>query len=408
MPRKERQLRDWLDSFLLYTDNSEPVYTYRLWTGVSTIASCLQRKCPYYFRPERIIYPNFYVVLVGNSGTRKNAAIIYGKDLMKAVGVTLAPDSTSREKLMKEMFDCGYLTHEDSSVEILEHHSLTLVQAELAVFLRVNDPDMLLLLTKFYDCEDDFSRKTLGGESYEIGGTYLNLLGGITPTVLKLVLPATTLGIGLTARMMFIYAHSKGKAIADDSITQEELRLREKLIQDLEKIKALEGNFTADSEFKKLYKAWYEDTTLMNPKRLVNSGNFDGYVSRRQTHLQKLAMVCSASRGDSLTIKGQDFLRALDILLITEKWMPETFIGISENTYKKYVELINNYLFVERSVLYSDLYEKFYREIDQKFLNDCLKALIQAGNVRLDKEKGEKKLTFKAILTYIGRRDEND
>lgn len=408
MPRKKRQLKDWLDSFLLYTDNSEPILNYRLWTGISTIASCLQRKCPYYFRPEFIIYPNFYIVLVGNSGSRKSTAITYGHNLMKEAGVILAPDSTSREKLMKEMLDCANYLDKDGETIMGDHHSLTLVSDELAVFLRHKDPDMLLLLISLYDCKDDFVRKTIGADSFDIGGMYLNILGGMTPSTLNEVLPQNTVGMGLTARMMFIYAHRKGKTISRPTITKREKLLREKLTHDLIMIKSLEGRFEAEEEFLEAYDAWYNDSELQHPARLIEAGKFDGYLGRRQTHLFKIAMVCSASRSDDLTIKRQDFDKALKILILTEMWMPETFSESGDSLYQIYVKKINLTLFQKHSMLYGDLFKEYFKWIDEATINLCLDALIRAGNITVSREKGYKKVTFNAVLTYTGRDSEHE
>src|SRR5574337_2223176 len=81
-----RELEDWLDSYLEYTDNSESPLSYHKWCGLSVIAGALQRHVYLRWGIGQVIYPNVYVVLVGQSGrTRKGVALGLGKDLLKEV-----------------------------------------------------------------------------------------------------------------------------------------------------------------------------------------------------------------------------------------------------------------------------------------------------------------------------------
>ena len=41
----ERVLADWVDSYMEYTENTEPPEAFRRWVALSTIASVLERKC---------------------------------------------------------------------------------------------------------------------------------------------------------------------------------------------------------------------------------------------------------------------------------------------------------------------------------------------------------------------------
>ena len=67
-----RQLGDWIDGFLRFTNNTEPRESYRQWTAIATIAAVLQRKCKLVWGRETF-YPNLFTVLVGPPAARKDA-----------------------------------------------------------------------------------------------------------------------------------------------------------------------------------------------------------------------------------------------------------------------------------------------------------------------------------------------
>ena len=96
-----RQCNDWRDSYLTFTANSEPPYTYRLWCGISVIAACLKRKCVLNWG-TLTLYPNMYVVLVGPSGRcRKGTAMNQGMWFMREMGIKMAAESITREALIR-------------------------------------------------------------------------------------------------------------------------------------------------------------------------------------------------------------------------------------------------------------------------------------------------------------------
>ena len=82
MNQLKRKLSNWIESFLQYTDNTEPPFLFRKWTAISCIASAMQRKCYVEWGTSLIFYPNLYVVLVGPSATGKGTAMNPGLDLL--------------------------------------------------------------------------------------------------------------------------------------------------------------------------------------------------------------------------------------------------------------------------------------------------------------------------------------
>ena len=102
MPELKRKLPNWLDAWMVYTENSEPPILFRKWVGISCIAAALQRMVRIEWGPSLVWYPNFYIVLVGPSATGKGTAMSPAMNLLtKIPSVELAPEATSLQALIR-------------------------------------------------------------------------------------------------------------------------------------------------------------------------------------------------------------------------------------------------------------------------------------------------------------------
>ena len=70
----------YIKDFLHYTSGNECPEPYRLWSGLSLLASVLGRKV-WTFHGRFQIFPSLYVVLVGDAGSGKSTAKNYAKKL---------------------------------------------------------------------------------------------------------------------------------------------------------------------------------------------------------------------------------------------------------------------------------------------------------------------------------------
>jgi len=135
MKDNSRNLEDWIDGFMEFTENTvESPYLYRLWTAISCIASVLQRKVSMDWGHSPI-YPNMYIVLIGPSGkARKGTAMRPGLSLLYDIGLNVAADSVTRERLIRDLRESNFASVDSEGKHIM-HSSLTIVNEELTVFL---------------------------------------------------------------------------------------------------------------------------------------------------------------------------------------------------------------------------------------------------------------------------------
>jgi hypothetical protein len=383
-----RELTDWLDNYLQYTENSESPLSYHVWCGLSVIAGALQRRVYLPWGLGRVIYPNLYVVLVGPSGrTRKGVAIGIAKDFLKKVpGITVTPESSSGRQAMIIAMKRALTNFQDGSDGKIKFHcAVTAFSEELSVFLGQRDIAYLSNLTDWYDSKDDWEYETIGRGKDSLQGLCLNLIGGTAPDWIQSMIPQEAVGGGFTSRIIFIVEEKKRKLVPEYTPTEAELELAEVLQRDLERISQLSGEMSFDPLAKQLYIDWYvkQDIDLNNDKPAINDIRFRGYCERRATHLQKLMILCSASRGDDMVITAQDFERAVAMLLSAESTMGKTFGGLGKARNSDAAESVLDFIKSMGITTRRVILQKFHRDIDATTLSDIEATMTQMGVVRI-------------------------
>ena len=392
-----RELQDWLEAYLTYTDNSESPLSYHTWCGLSVIAGALQRRIYLKWGLGQVIYPNLYVVLIGPSGrTRKGVALGIAKDFLKQIKtISIAPESSSGRQAMILAMKRSFINFQDpTDGKVKFHCAITAFSEELSVFLGQGDIAYLSNLTDWYDSKDDWEYETVGRVKDTLQGLCLNLMGGTAPDWIQSMIPPEAVGGGFTSRVIFVVEERKRKIVPEHFVTEAEKELQGKLVRDLERISKLAGAVEFTDEGKKLYTDWYirQDTELSLGRPVIDDTRFAGYCERRATHIRKLMMLCSASRGDDLTIRAEDFHRAKGLLEAVEVKMGKTFGGFGKARNSDVAELIKDYIQKMGITTRKSLMQKFYRDIDPMGMSVVEQSLREMGviKVTLKPEIGEK------------------
>ena len=378
-----RELTNWLDSYLEYTDSTESPISYHQWCSLSSVAGALQRRI--YLRwGHEIIYPNLYVVLIGPSGrTRKGTALGIAKDILKEItGVTVTPESSSgRQAMILAMKRASVNFQDPSDGKVKYHCAVTAFSEELSVFLGQGDIAYLSNLTDWYDSKDDWEYETVGRGKDTLHGLCLNLMGGTAPDWIQSMIPHEAVGGGFTSRIIFIVEEHKRKIVPEHTLTVRETELRGMLINDLERVSKLAGEVTMTPDAKQAYVSWYieQDRLTGDGHPAIDDPRFAGYCERRATHLRKLMLVCSASRGDDLKITVPDFKRALQYLLDAERNMYKTFGGFGKSKSSDATETIKNYIEKVQYTTRRTVLSRFYRDVDAFTLTQIETTLVQMG-----------------------------
>ncbi len=325
----DRNVNDWISGFMQLTENSEPPVLYRKWTAISTIAAALQRKVRVDLGLSLVVYPNFYIVLVGPSATGKGTAMKYAYDILKQVpSIKMSAQATSLQKLISRLKE-NNLTDVDPETGLQQYHSsMTIFSEEFTVFLGYRNLELITTLCDWFDCKDRWSYDTIKRDKEEVVGVWVNILGGTTPDNIQSSFPMEAIGGGLTSRIIFVNEDKRNKLVIFPTTTQAEIELQQYLIQDLEQIAMLSGRAQFTSGAMDFYADWSLKAANNPP---FHDRKFDGYNGRRRRHLNALAVICSASRTNNLIITLDDIERAAEFLSEVEVKMGTVFRGIGKS-----------------------------------------------------------------------------
>lgn len=391
-----RKLDDWLQSYLEYTEYTEPPVSYHVWSALSCISAALERKV--YIDWEGEIYPNLYVILVGPAGrARKGTALKVAREFIKGAGIPMLGDDNSEEVIIKDM-GAQSTTYIDKNGAAREQCAVACVHEELGVFTGYQNTRMLLYLTQWYDSRNEWSRRTKNMGIDELHGVCFNLLGATAPDWLPYIMPKETTQGGFTSRVIFVVEDDKGKVIADPTKHRPSKALKKDLAYDLGLIHNLVGEYHFDAEAHKACVEWYEEleaTVRAGTRDFLLHPAFDSYLARKGTHIRKIGMAIAASRRDEPVITMDDYELAHKLLNAIEPNMPKVFTGIGKADYTAELEMILNYLRkAERPVKYSEILRTFYRDVADADLDAIMTALEKMKLVRSLRDMESREITY--------------
>ena len=401
-----RLLNDWLKSYLKFTENTEPPTSYHTWVGISVIASALQRKVHMIWGHTKI-YPNQYIILVGPSGTaRKGDAIGIGRPMMEHINIKIASQRITPEALISVMSE-SITSFTDTNKDVVFQAPISIIAAELSVFVGQKNLKLLADLTDLYDSHKSWEYETKHGYQTKqgiktkdiISGVCINILGGTAPDWIPTILPQEAIGGGWTSRVIFVVEPGKGQVVANPNLIPPDNILRGELEKDLEQIHLLIGEYEFSSCALDAYVAWYEkqEADLKDGIFPIQDARFGGYVARRATHIKKMAMCLSASRGNEIEINLEDFERARSLLERTEKKMSKAFKGMGKSQIAEVTDKVLTIIMAKKEVKRSEVLRLLYGDIDIWMLEQVERVLegMKVIEVRILNEENDALYRYK-------------
>lgn len=356
----KRNFPDWITAYVKYASVTEAPKRMHFWSSVGTVAGALRRRV--WIDMKRFSwYPSFYIIFVGPPGiVAKSTTIDIAMDLLKQVpGVKFGPNAITWQALVTAF--AGASESYEYNGEFHPMSPLTLVASELGSLLNLQDRDMINLLIELWDGKKTYEKITKMSGNDVVEGPWINLQAGTTPHWIADNMPQAMIGGGLSSRCIFIYADAKEKYVAyvDEQVNKGDEATRLALIQDLEQISMLCGPYHITKEARAWGSAWYERFWRDAASRMDDQ-MLEGYAARKQTHLHKVAMVLSASEGNSLRIESHHLELAETMLLDIESDMPKVFSRIGRTDQSLQAERFINYVTKKGSLPYSEAYKMIH------------------------------------------------
>jgi len=356
-------------------------------SGAVAVAGALRRKVwieQYAFQ----WYANLYVLLVAPPAivSKSTTADLAIKLLRRVPGIKFGPDAITWQALVTsfaasaESFQCGE--------EWIKMSAITSCATELGNLLDPRDRQLVTNLITLYDARELFEKVTKMSGSDVVQNAWFNLIACTTPSWILENVPEGMIGGGLSSRILYVYADTKEKLVdwPADAVPPGITDTAFRLVQDLEHISMLAGPFSVTQEVKRWNKDWY--AKHFNGSSKLADERFGGYISRKQTHIYKLAMIISAAQRDTLVIELGDVIAANDMVTDLEADMPKVFALVGKTPETRQADRFIE--FVRRRQLVS--YEEAYRYLhaffaDPKQIEGVMLAAVRANYIDYKRDK---------------------
>ena len=389
-----RELTNWIDSYMLYMENTESARVFHKWTALSVIASCLRKKVS--LGLGRIsIYPNMYVVFVGPPGApRKSQAISFGIEFLTQISdIITSADAITPQALIEDL-EKSAIDEQMPDGSTYQHASLTITSKEFESFLgaKTENTKMITYLTDLFDAQKiPWKYRTKHSGNNVIPSVFLNLLAATTPESIASSLPSTAIGTGLTSRIMFLWDDKKYKKVCFPGETPEEVILKEKLSKDLYLISRMVGEFKFSIDCRSKFENWYNNYDPSSQDRICKDSAFTGWYERKSLYILKIAIIHSASMSSNMIVEWKHIQAAINIIEEAELKMPNVFKAVGRSTIAADVDLVIDIVRTRKWITEKQLLSLVWRDIDSNKLDNVLATCIRSGKVRRSYEgpKGE-------------------
>ena len=386
---RPRNFDDFITAYLHFSRNQESTEKIHRWTAISILAGAMERKC-WLDLGHFQIYPNMYIFIVGDSGSvRKSTSTGIGIGLLSSLdNINFMSERITDRSLIDQLVVSG---REFSVNEKRHKQSAVYVYAsELIVFMKEVSGEISKLLTTFWDSPPRWLYQTKE-EQLKVSGPCLNMLGASTPVWLQKALPMEELEGGLASRIIFVVENSPPERFFPWGAPRsaENTAIKQALIEDLEQISYLSGEFTYTTEAKEFYDKWYVECRKFAGK--LTDVRLKGYYSRKPVSVWKLAMIFAVSESSTLVFDKRHLEKAIDYLADVEANMLDAFKHNGANKLSAGLERALG-MIKERGaggVSHREFMRTFYSEYSGRELDQIIADLMKMEGIMMQRRDRE-------------------
>lgn len=387
----------FISAFLEYNKNMGVPEKFLLWSAISGIAGCLERRVWTVYNNSIKIYPNLFVMLISDSGGRKSTASGAMMNLMyeHSDKLTFMSNQTSGASLLsqlkragdKKIFEFEGVSYKNSSVFSYSSEAANTIGQSKGM------NGVQELLTDLYDNGDPnewsikkaWTKETLSGGEIQIFNPCLNLLYCSTPSWLMTSLGPNAVSGGFASRILFINQkemHNTNNGMIEDDGVMDNSSKKERamLIADLGSIIAMKGEYKRAKGFSISYNKKLIETN----EKISSSGDMAPYYKRKMWYLLKLSQIIAADQSNVMEFHTGHFETAIELLEKLEKDMYWAFPMHGEN--KNLASLTYVWDTIKKKPRWEkrEIIAKTFRNAGPAQLNEHLSVLQSMGKIRFD------------------------
>ena len=309
-----RKCENWLLTLDEYAEENETPRHFWTWAGLFVLSTAVQRKIWTPFGQKKL-FPNLYVMIIAPPGwARKSVPLRFSKRILKELDLPIFVDSPSKRAFTKQLDTLSRRSHFDLKVNDrilrMPQSPLSCISPELSSFFALDIKNMVEILTDLYDCPDTFDYLTANSGEDKVVAPYITCLFASTPSWIASNLPQEAIGGGFTRRCVVVYGDTTKKELSLPPPSDE--RLYRMLVQDLQHITGITGEFQWSTEAFDYYDSWYK--TLREKLKLIQDEKIQPFLSEVHSIAIKTAILAHTAWSDDLVISYNDMRLSIELL----------------------------------------------------------------------------------------------
>jgi Protein of unknown function (DUF3987) len=383
MPRVLRD-RSWIHYWEEYMSDTESPAEFNTWCAISTISATLKRNV-WIDRGKFILYPNTYIILISPPGIGKGTAINPVLELLNDSNTAnIMSDRVTAEKVIERLSD-GWGTGTkvtSGKVAIVSDRSCLIAATELPIYLNSSVWTMELMCDLWDNKPGGISYSTKTKSSFAAKDTCVSLIGGCVPDYIRKLNREAMTAItgGFTSRCIFVFGGEKSKLVAWPSTNGTYGKLKADLINDLQHITTLTGQFKFSPQAIRRWEQYYQiNFSKQDP---FESEVVMGFKARMMAHIFKTSMCLSVAEKDDLIISETQLGNAIGLVEKVRDRIDIVFRCVGESSLAMAQDRVLTFIDREGIVSRGKILRYLGRHITDDDLTKVLRVLVGADLVR--------------------------
>lgn len=374
----------FLSDYTILTEDNEAPQVFHRWSAISLLSHVVGRKVWVDWGIVGKVYPNLYVILVGEPGSKKSTAMRIARTFVERLeNIQVAGDSITRETITQKM------GKKDSPCQfVFEHNEKPIKYSHMSIFANEminlinsggNPIGMIDFFTDIWD-RDRYAVETKNMGSDYIIGPYVPILGCLTPDTIRFLMSQKVVSGGMVRRCIFVTGSALNRPNAFPQITPEQEAARERIFSHLQYVQRASGPMEFTPAAKNVFQAFYDANHYRKPS--IKDKVLASFLETKPELILKIACLIQLSKSPiEFALTDESVQASIALLDSVELGASTLFSSSGRNDLSPITDQIRRLIDLEPLPVNRKLiYSTFYKDAEIIELDRCIESLKLTDN----------------------------